>query len=123
MKFSWGIGVVIAVLLSAAAALLGLVGLRGLVSLMLFLFGAWTFVSAFVVVDREDRTFFAGWGVVFAGLSLSYVLPLRYALALILIAVVVLIVVTVYFGRTPKMYTAATSPRSAAGETPAATAI
>lgn len=121
MKRGWGVGVVVAVLLSVAAGLIGVVGVQGMVSLMLLLIGGWTFVSALVFVESRDRAFYAGWGVVIAGLSLSYVLPLRYALALILLAVVVLIVVTAYFGRTPKLYTAATSPPSPSGETPAAT--
>lgn len=113
----------VAILLSIAAALLGAVGAKGLLSLALLLVGAWTLLSAFVIVDREDRTFYAGWGIVLAGLALSYVLPLRFALGLVLIALVVLILATVSFGRTPKMSAAAAPPPSAAGETPAATAI
>jgi hypothetical protein len=123
MKPSWGIGVVVAILLSVALGLLGVVHLRGTVSLILLLTGAWTFLSAFVIVDKEDRTFYAGWGVVIAGLSLTYVISLADALALILIAIVLLIIVTVYFGKSPKDFTAATHPQPAAGETPAATAI
>jgi hypothetical protein len=123
MKLSWGVGSLVAILLSIAAALLGAVGAKGLLSLALLLVGAWTLLSAFVIVDREDRTFYAGWGIVLAGLALSYVLPLRFALGLVLIALVVLILATVSFGRTPKMSAAAAPPPSAAGETPAATAI
>lgn len=123
MKPSWGVGSIVAILLSIAAALLGAVRAKGLLSLALLLVGAWTLLSAFVIVDREDRTFYAGWGIVLAGLALSYVLPLRFALGLVLIALVVLILATVSFGRTPKMSAAAAPPPSAAGETPAATAI
>ncbi|MDE1853813.1 MAG: hypothetical protein KGI38_08725 [Thaumarchaeota archaeon] len=123
MKPSWGIGIVVAVLVSIAVGLLGLVSLSGFVSLVLVLIGLWTIVSAFAFVERKDRTFYAGWGIVITGLSLGYVIPLQYALALILLAVVVLILVTVFFGKAPKLYTAATSPPSPAGETPAASAI
>ncbi|MDG6964658.1 MAG: hypothetical protein JRN27_02280 [Nitrososphaerota archaeon] len=123
MKPSWGVGSIVAILLSIAAALLGAVRAKGLLSLALLLVGAWTLLSAFVIVDREDRTFYAGWGIVLAGLAFSYVLPLRFALGLVLIALVVLILATVSFGRTPKMSAAAAPPPSAAGETPAATAI
>lgn len=113
----------VAVLLSTAAGLLGVVGAKGALSLALLLVGAWTLLSAFVIVDREDRTFYTGWGIVLAGLSLSYVIPFRYALGLVLIAVVVLIVATVTFGRAPRMSAAAAPPPSTTGETPAATAI
>lgn len=123
MKISWGVGVVVVVLLSIAAGLLGLVSLRGTISLILLLVGVWTFVAALVLFEREDRAFYLGWGIVIAGLSFTYVIPLADALALILIAIVILILVTVYFGKTPKDLTAATRPQSPAGGTPSATAI
>ncbi len=100
MKSTWGIGAVVAVLLSVAAGLLGVVGFRGTVALMLLLLGLWTLVAAFSFAS-SDRPFYAGWGVVLAGLSLTYLVPLRDALGLILVAVVVLIVATAYFGRRP----------------------
>ncbi len=88
-----------AVLLSAAAGLLGLVGVKGTFALVLLLVGLWTLVAAFTFAERGDRPFYAGWGVVLAGLSLTYLVPLRDALGLILVAVVVLILATAYFGR------------------------
>jgi hypothetical protein len=123
MKPSWGIGIVVAVLLSVAVALLGLVNLQGTVSLILLLVGLWTILAAFFIEERKDRNFFVGWGIIITGLSLSYVLPLQYALALILIAIVGLILVTVYFGKAPRVYAAATTRPSPGGGTPAATAI
>lgn len=123
MKPSWGIGIVVVVLLAAAAALLGVVSLQGAVSTALLLAGIWTIVAAFAIEEKKDRSFYAGWGVIIAGLSLSYVLPLRYALALILIAVVILILITVYYGKAERVYSAARSPRAPAGDTPAATAF
>ena len=107
MKLSWGVGSIVAILLSIAAALLGVVGAKGSLSLALLLVGAWTLLSSFVIVDREDRPFYAGWGIVLAGLAFSYVLPLRFALGLILIALVVLILATMSFGRKPKTPAAA----------------
>jgi hypothetical protein len=98
-KPSWGVGIVIAVLISAATALLGVVTPQGAVSLALLLVGLWTFLSAFAIVAEEDRVYYAGWGVIVAGLSLSYFIPIQQALALIIIAIVALIVATVFFGR------------------------
>ncbi|MDG6920268.1 MAG: hypothetical protein JRN44_00725 [Nitrososphaerota archaeon] len=120
MKSTWGVGALVAALLAVAAGLLKLVALRGTVSLALLLIGLWTFVTAFAFVGREDRAFYAGWGVVIAGLSLTYLIPLTEALGLILIAVAILIVVTVYFGRAPKDLSAAASPPPSQGGTPAA---
>lgn len=120
MKPGWGVGVIVAVLLSAAFLLLGIVDLRGTVSLILLLSGLWTVVVAFTIVERKDRTYYSSWGVVIAALSLSYFIELRYAIAVILLAIVALIVINVYIGKTPKLYKAATNPTPAAGETPAA---
>ncbi len=120
MKPSWEIGAVVAVLVSAAAALFGL-ELQGAITLTLLLVGLWTIFSAFVLVERKDRNYYTGWGIVIAGLSLSYFVKLQYALAIIILAVVALIIINVYIGKTPKIYEAATNPPPAGGGTPAAT--
>jgi hypothetical protein len=99
LKSTWGIGALVAVLLSVAAGLLEVVDVKGTFALMLLLVGLWTLVAAFTFAGRDDRTFYAGWGVVLAGLSLPYLVPLRDALGLILVAIVILIIATVYFGR------------------------
>ena len=119
-KPGWGVGVIAAILLSAAVYLLNIVTLQGMVSLILLLTGLWTILSAFVIVERKDRNYYSGWGVVIAALSLSYVIQFQYALALILLAIVALIVINVYIGKTPKLYEAATSPPPAGGGRPAA---
>ena len=123
MKPGWGIGMIIAVLLSVAVFFLGLVDLAGMVSLVLLLSGLWTLVSAFVIFDARDRSYYMGWGVVIAALALFDFIPFNYTVALILMAIVVLILVNVYLGRAPKMYNAATTPAPAGGGTPAATAV
>ncbi len=120
MKPSWGVGTIVAILLSVAAFLLQLVDLRGMISLILLLCGLWTLVAAFTLVDRKDRSYYSGWGVVIAALSLFDVIPFDYTIALVLLAIVALIIINVYIGKTPKIFTAATSPPSPAGETPAA---
>ena len=102
MKPSYGLGILVVVLLTAAVALLGVLSLQGTVSMGLLLAGAWTFAAAFVLVAEGDRSYYAGWGIIIAGLSLSYFVPIQDALALILIAIVGLIVATAYLARTPR---------------------
>ncbi len=120
MKPSWEIGAVVAVLISIAAGLLGL-ELQAVITMILILVGLWTLLAAFVIVDRKDRNYYTGWGVVITGLSLSYFVKLQYALALIILAIVAVIIINVYIGKTPRMYEAATNPTPAGGGTPAAT--
>lgn len=121
MKAGWGIGAVVAVLLSFALYLFGVLpDLEWLLSCVLLLAGLWTVVAAFAVVESKDRTYYLGWGAVIAALSLFRVISLTYTIALILMLVVVLIIVNVYLGRAPKMYNAATTPQQGGGGTPAA---
>ncbi len=123
MRASWGAGVAIAVLLSLAAYLFNLVDLTQMASLILLIVGLWTIGSAFFVVERKDRNYYAGWGVVLAILSLFAFLPLAYTIGLLLVAIVALILLYAYSGRTGKMLTAASNPSSPAGGTPAAEAM
>ena len=99
MKTGYGAGVAVAILLSLAVFLLGLVGYSGLLALLLLLTGGWTLVAAFAVVEAGGRTFYAAWGIILAILSSSYFVPLRYALALVLLAIVGLIIFTAYSGK------------------------
>lgn len=109
-----------AVLLSVAIGLLGSLSAQATISLLLLLAGLWTVVAAFSVVDRKDRSYYSAWGVVIAALSLAYLIPIEYELALILLAIVALIIINVYIGKTPRMFEAATSPSPPAGPSPAA---
>ena len=120
MKIGGGIGAVVAVLLSVAVWLLGIVNFNGMISLALLLCGLWTIVAAFAIVESRDRTYFLAWGVVIAALSLFDFIPLNYTIALILLAIVALIIINVYIGKAPKMYEAATTPTPSSGGTPAA---
>lgn len=120
MRPGWGIGTTVAVLLAVAVGLIGSFSLQATISLLLLLVGVWTILAAFVVVDRKDRSYYWGWGVVIAALSLSYFVELQYELALILLAIIAIIIINVYIGKTPKIYEAATNPAPAGGPTPAA---
>ncbi|MDG7006814.1 MAG: hypothetical protein JRN06_01065 [Nitrososphaerota archaeon] len=120
MKPGWGIGMIVAVLVSVAMGLIGSLPPQATISLLLLLAGLWTILAALFVVDRKDRSYYSAWGVVIAALSLAYLIPLQYQLALILLAIVALIIINIYIGRTPKLYEAATSPSPPAGPTPAA---
>ncbi|HEY6282963.1 MAG TPA: hypothetical protein VIW22_03470 [Nitrososphaerales archaeon] len=122
MKPGWGIGTVIAIILSVAIYLLGFVDLRGLVSLILLLCGLWTVVTAFVIVERKNRSYYSAWGIVLAALSLFDFIPFNYTIALVLLAIIALIIINVYIGKAPKMFTAATSSPAMAGDSPAPSA-
>jgi hypothetical protein len=102
LKPSFGLGVLVVVLLSAAAALFGVLSVQASLSMLLLLTGLWSIVSAFILVGPKDRAFYAGWGIIIAGLSLSYFIPIQDALGVILVAIVGLIVVYAYLARTPK---------------------
>ena len=120
MKPGWGVGMVVAVLVSVAVWLLNIVVFLGMISLALLLCGLWTIVSSFVVVEARDRMYYASWGVVITALSVFYYIPFNYTIALILLAIVALIIINVYIGRAPKLYEAANNPTPAGGGTPAA---
>ena len=121
VRLSWGIGTIVAILVSAAVYSFGIVGLKDAVSLVLLLEGLWTIVCAIVVVERRDGWYYAGWGVVLAFLSTFAFLPTGYTIGLILISIVMLILLYVYMGGRSKIITASKVTPSPAGETPAAT--
>jgi hypothetical protein len=124
LKLGYGAGIIIVVLLSVAAYLIGVIDLPRMVALMLLLGGLWTVVAAFTIFDVSERSFYMGWGVVAAALSTFDVFNnFNYTIALILIAVVALILINVYIARTPKMYSAATTSPPPGGGTPAASAV
>ena len=102
MKPSYGLGILVVVLLTAAVYLIGAVDMQGAVSMGLLLAGLWTLVAAFMLVASGERGYYAGWGIILACLSLSYFVPIQDAVALILIAIVGLIVVSAYHTRAPK---------------------
>jgi hypothetical protein len=120
VKPGWGIGTIVAILVSVAVWLLNIVNFSGMISLILLLCGLWTVVAAFVLVETRDRTYYSAWGVVIAALSLFNFIPLNYTIALILLAIVALIIINVYVGKAPKIFEAATTPTPTGGGTPAA---
>ncbi len=120
MKLGWGVGVIVAVLLSLAANLFGLINLAYAASYALLFVGIWTVASAFFLVDAKDRHYYAGWGVVMAALSTFAYLPFAYTVGLLLVALVILILIYIYAGRDATTMTAAANSPSPAGGTPAA---
>ena len=127
MKVGWGIGVVIAVLVSFAAYSFGLFGpmvtfsaAELLLSTIALLVGLWTVIAAFTTMGAKDRVYYSAWGVVLTCLSLFAYLPAAYAIGILLIAIVAMILLVVYAGRTEKIYTAATTAPPPAGGSPVA---
>ena len=122
MKVSWGVGEIVAILLSLIYYLFLLPEPQYVLSFFLLLSGLWTLVAGLVLVEKRDRTYYSSWGVVVAVMSSFAFLPLRYAVGLVLVAIVALILLTAFNYRSGKMYTAATnSSPSTAGDSPAAT--
>lgn len=121
MRLGWGIGTIVAILVSAAVYSFGFVGFRDTISVFLLLEGLWTIVCALVVVDRKDGWYYAGWGVVLAFLSSFAVLPAGYTIGLVLIAIVMLILLYVYMGGRSKIVAASKITSAPASESPAAT--
>jgi len=120
LKPGWGVGILVAVLVSIAFWLLNILSFTGMISLGLLLCGLWTVVAGLVIAQARDRMYYSAWGVVIAALSLFYFIPANYTIALVLLAIVALIIINVYLGRGPRMYEAAANPTPAQGGTPAA---
>lgn len=120
MKTSWGVGVIVAILVSASVGLFGILNLSRTLSLMLLLIGLWTLVSAFALVEEKDRSYYSAWGVVVAFLSLFAYVPFDYSLGLIFLAVVALIFVNLYWGRASKKMNPTQGQAPQAGNAPAA---
>ncbi len=110
-RIGWGVGTVIALLLTAAVYSFGV--LKGLdaVGLFLLLEGLWTVACGLLFVEVKDRGYYTGWGVVLALLSLFPYIPAGYTIGLVLVAVVILIVVFTYAGKT-RSTAAAAQPQS-----------
>ncbi len=123
MRITWGAGAVVAVLISIISNLFVLPfadTLNHVVSLMLLLVGLWTIVASIMILERKDRSYYGGWGVVLAVMSLFAYFQPTYALGFLLIAIVLLILVFTISGRGGKMLTTTKGPPAPAGGTPAA---
>jgi hypothetical protein len=88
MRITYGEGVVVAILLPFVLLLLGLVRFSACLFLILLLFGVWTIVSAFALAIPEERNFYIMWGIILSCASTIFVIPVSYAIALILIAII-----------------------------------
>ncbi len=111
MKPTWGIGIVVAVLLSFALYFLGVIGTIWLaLGLVFVLSGLWTVVSGFLIAAAKDRTYYGSWGVFLACLSLFAFTRLTYAIGVTLLAVVGIILVVLFSGRKEKTVAPAVAP-------------
>ena len=121
MKPTWGIGIVVAVLLSFGLYFLGVIGTVPLALASVFLLsGLWTIVSGFLIAAQKDRTYYGSWGVFLACLSLFAFVRLSYAVGITLLAIVGIIVVVVFSGKKEKMVAATSPPPAKTGGSPAA---
>lgn len=116
MKTTWGIGILVAVLLSFGLYFLGVVGTVPLALGSIFLLsGLWTLVSGFFIASPKDRTYYGSWGVFLACLSLFAVVSVAYAVGATMLAIVGIIVVVLFQGRGQKTPPTPASAQQAGG--------
>lgn len=98
MKPSLGIGIILATLVSLAVFLFGFVDYAWLAALLLLLNGLWIVVYGVIEAERRDKLYYAGWGLIMAGLSTFVVLPLTYTLGVVIVLAIVVIGVRLVAG-------------------------
>ena len=91
MKPSLGIGIILATLASLVVFLFGLVGYEWLGALLLLLNGLWIVVYGAVEAESKDKLYYAGWGLIMAGLSTFVVLPIAYTLGVVIVLIMAVI--------------------------------
>ena len=87
----YGSGLAIAILLSIVLYLFKVTTLPQFVGTLLLFCGLWTAIYGLVM--HVDKIYYAGWGAGVAVLSTFVVLPLAYAIGLVLIVIIILIIV------------------------------
>lgn len=97
----WGIGVIIAVLISLALILFGVVSTISGIAVMFALNGLWFVVFGIAFTAARDRLYFIGWGLVVAVLSTFDFLPWQYALGLEVIVVLVVVLLSIFLKPAP----------------------
>lgn len=98
MKPSLGIGIIFATLVSLVLFLFGLANYAWLGALLLLVNGIWIAVYGIAEAESGDRLYYAGWGLIMAGLSTFVVLPLTYTLGVTIMLIVVVIAVRLVSG-------------------------
>ncbi len=100
MKPSLGIGIILATLVSLVLFLFGLVNYAWLGASLLLLNGLWILVYGIVEAGRSDKLYYAGWGLIMAGLSTFVVLPLMYTIGVTIVLIIAIIGVRLVTGTT-----------------------
>lgn len=108
------IGIIVAILISLALFLFGVLSGGDSLAAMFLLGGLWIFVFGLAFVGARDRLFFAGWGLVIAALSSFAVLRLQYALGLEVIVILAVVLVSIFTRP-------ASRPRPPPGQAPSTT--
>jgi hypothetical protein len=98
LKPSLGIGIIPATLVSLVLFLFGLVGYAWLGASPLLPNGLWILVYRLVEAERRDKLYYAGWGLIMAGLSTFVVLPLTYALGVTVALIIAVFAVRLVAG-------------------------
>jgi hypothetical protein len=97
-----GTGVVVAILISLALILFGVVSAVNGLAVLFLLGGLWTVVFGAAFTTARDRLFFVGWGLVVAVLSTFAFVSWQYALGLEVVVVLVVVLLSIFTKPAPK---------------------
>ena len=97
----WGIGVIIAVLISLALILFGVVSTINGIAVLFALNGIWFVVFGLAFTRARDRLYFIGWGLVVAVLSTFAFLKWEYALGLEVVVILLVVVLSIFWKPPP----------------------
>ncbi|HUI86997.1 MAG TPA: hypothetical protein VLY21_07575 [Nitrososphaerales archaeon] len=98
----WGIGVIVAVLISLALILFGIVSTIDGIAVLFLLNGIWFVVFGVAFTGARDRLYFIGWGLVVAVLSSFAFISWEYALGLEVVVILVVVLLSVFMKPAPK---------------------
>ena len=93
----WGVGIIVAVLISLALLLFNVVSGANAVAALLLLVGLWTLVFGAAFTTARDRLYFVGWGLVIAVLSTFAFLPLQYTAGLVVVVILIVVLASVFW--------------------------
>ena len=85
-------------MVSLVLFLFGFVSYAWLGASLLLLNGLWILVYGVVEAESKDKLYYAGWGLIMAGLSSFVLLPLAYTLGVTIMLIIVVIAVRLVAG-------------------------
>jgi hypothetical protein len=100
----WGIGVIVAVLISLALVLFNIVSTIDGVATLFLLMGLWFLVFGVAFTSARDRLYFVGWGLVVAVLSSFAFVSWQYAAGLEVVVILIVVLLSVFMKPAPSTH-------------------